>query len=101
MTESGIKTTTQIKIIISKYIYIYTHKSIYIKVVWRPLGEKKKENERGGEKQGIAGSGEQGKKKGANVCGSLVGQLANQIWSVSHEILGEYSIFPWEHCCRI
>lgn len=50
MTESGIKTTTQIKIIISKYIYIYTHKSIYIKVVWRPLGEKEKENEREGEK---------------------------------------------------
>lgn len=54
-----------------------------------------------GRSRGIARSGEQGKKKGENVCGSLVGQLANQIWSVSHEILGEYSIFLWEHCCRI
>ena len=57
--------------------------------------------ERGGEVGGKLGVESKEKKKGENVCGSLVGQLANQIWSVSHEILGEYSIFLWEHCCRI
>lgn len=100
MTESGIKTTTQIKIIMSKYIYIHTQ-AYTLKWCEGHWEKRKRKMRERGRSRGIAGSGEQGKKKGENVCGSLVGQLANQIWSVSHEILGEYSIFLWEHCCRI
>lgn len=64
MTESGIKTTTQIKIIISKYIYIYTHTKAYTLKWCEGHWEKRKRKMReGGRSRGQLGVESKEKKK--------------------------------------